>query len=152
MSKTVMDKSESSDEEDSESLSLFPSRPIIEDADELKFHPGVYLQFLNTSEVYELLEQIYSAVAEEDEEFNQSFVKNFAYSKLLRKYKDKKSMTDIRKFLEEKDLHPYQVASLSTLCPQSVDEAISLIPSLEEKDISVVKEIIEELDLKHTLL
>eukprot|EP01111_Echinosteliopsis_oligospora_P001757 TRINITY_DN1256_c0_g1_i1.p1 TRINITY_DN1256_c0_g1~~TRINITY_DN1256_c0_g1_i1.p1 ORF type:complete len:138 (-),score=37.40 TRINITY_DN1256_c0_g1_i1:44-457(-) len=98
---------------------------------------------LLNSEVAILLE--YRKERERDAELSNMFNKTLAYAERFSRNKNKTSVKEIRGLLEQQRgdfrLRPYEVASIANLCPEAVDEAKSLIPSLSiynDDDLSLV--------------
>ncbi|KAL6058291.1 DNA-directed RNA polymerase II subunit rpb4 [Balamuthia mandrillaris] len=114
-----------------------------EDATQLKlgqdFHEA---QCLLNSEVAILLEHRQQN-APEDSESEQSpvFLKTLAYVQRFSRYKNKTAVKQVRTLLTEKQLHEYEIAALSNLCPETAEEALSLIPTLAKRFDSDDKEL-----------
>eukprot|EP01137_Pigoraptor_chileana_P027005 Opistho-2@9055 len=108
-----------------------------EDATELRF--GTVFNnahCLLLSEVRVLLEgRLEESKKLESQGFEQSlpeaFTKTLSYAQKFSSFQNGEAIMEIRKsLLEDKKLHEFEVASLANLCPETVEEAKSLIPSL----------------------
>jgi len=84
---------------------------------------------LLNSEVAILLEHK-KEYGERDAELPIMFQKTLDYSQRFSRHKNKQTVREIKGALEQRGLAPYDVASLGNLCPESVEEAKALIPSL----------------------
>ncbi|ELR25354.1 DNAdirected RNA polymerase II subunit rpb4, putative [Acanthamoeba castellanii str. Neff] len=91
---------------------------------------------LLNSEVAILLEhrQQTAAVQEEGEaELSNVFLKTLSYVQRFSRYKTKAAVKEVRSLLTEKELEEFEIAALSNLCPETAEEAKSLIPSLAKR-------------------
>nr|CAD7437676.1 unnamed protein product [Timema bartmani] len=82
------------------------------------------------SEVHMLLEhrKAQNESAEEEQEFSEVFMKTLTYTNRFRKFKNKETISAVRSLLMQKKLHKFELASLANLCPETPEEAKSLIP------------------------
>nr|CAD7200156.1 unnamed protein product [Timema douglasi]CAD7398015.1 unnamed protein product [Timema poppensis] len=69
--------------------------------------------------------------AEEEQEFSEVFMKTLTYTNRFRKFKNKETISAVRSLLMQKKLHKFELASLANLCPETPEEAKSLIPRSE---------------------
>nr|CAD7426608.1 unnamed protein product [Timema monikensis] len=85
------------------------------------------------SEVHMLLEhrKAQNESAEEEQEFSEVFMKTLTYTNRFRKFKNKETISAVRSLLMQKKLHKFELASLANLCPETPEEAKSLIPRSE---------------------
>merc|ERR1719351_502496 len=85
------------------------------------------------SEVHILLEhrKQQNESAEEEMEFSEVFMKTLNYTQRFAKFKNMENIASIRQLLTNKKLHKFELAALANLCPETPEEAKSLIPSLE---------------------
>lgn len=61
------------------------------------------------------------------------------------------NITSVRNILTSKKLHKYELAALANLCPETPDEAKSLIPSLEGRfDDEELASILEDIQTKRS--
>ncbi|KAF5308792.1 hypothetical protein FQR65_LT06025 [Abscondita terminalis] len=101
------------------------------------------------SEVHMLLEhrKAQNESAEDEQEFSDVFMKTLTYTDRFRKFKNKETISAVRNLLMQKKLHKFELAALANLCPESTEEAKSLIPSLEgrfeDEDLQAVLEDIQ---------
>ncbi|XP_029633943.1 DNA-directed RNA polymerase II subunit RPB4 [Octopus sinensis] len=117
-----------------------------EDASELQF-PKEFesAETLLISEVHMLLEhrKQQNESAEEEQELSEVFMKTHQYTQRFSKFKNRETISAVRSLLLQKNLHKFELAALANLCPDSAEEAKSLIPSLEGR--------FEEEELQQTL-
>ncbi|EGC40206.1 RNA polymerase II core subunit [Dictyostelium purpureum] len=117
-----------------------------EDLSTLKFPKDLKdAKFLLNSEVAILLEHRKLGSENEGLEFTQTFHKTLAYAEKFSRYKNKTSIKQVRAALSKQNLEEFQIASLANLCPETADEAKSLIPSLKEMDEDALQAILDEL-------
>ena len=69
--------------------------------------------------------------AEEEQELSEVFMKTLNYTQSFAKFRNRETIASIRSLLMGKKLHKFELAALANLCPESPEEARSLIPSLE---------------------
>ncbi|XP_071746007.1 DNA-directed RNA polymerase II subunit RPB4 [Lepeophtheirus salmonis] len=125
---------------------------IEEDASDLQF-PTEFedpeTKTLLISEVHILLEhrQKQNDAAEEEQEFSEVFMKTLNYTQRFAKFRNLDNIASIRSVLTQKKLHKFELAALANLCPDSPEEARSLIPSLEgrfdDEELSVLLDDIQ---------
>ncbi|KAJ1984328.1 RNA polymerase B [Dimargaris cristalligena] len=72
------------------------------------------------------------------------------YVNQFARFKNQDTVREVRQFLAEANLEPFEVAQLANLCCEEAEEAKSLIPSLEHKkeDTSIQAILNEMLTLK----
>jgi len=107
-----------------------------EDAAELKLGTDFAVaQCLLNSEVAILLETSQQAheADESEAELSQVFIKTLGYVKTFSRYKNKTAVKEVRSLLTKRNLEEFEIASLANLCPESAEEAKSLIPTLGSK-------------------
>uniref|UniRef100_A0A7S1KP43 RNA polymerase Rpb4/RPC9 core domain-containing protein n=1 Tax=Percolomonas cosmopolitus TaxID=63605 RepID=A0A7S1KP43_9EUKA len=73
-------------------------------------------------------------------------VKEYA-NRFARFQNSKEYVREIRRLLNRRNLHEFEIASLVNLCPGNAEEAITLIPSLRRLDEQTIQEIIDDLDV-----
>ncbi|GMR58012.1 hypothetical protein PMAYCL1PPCAC_28207, partial [Pristionchus mayeri] len=128
-----------------------------EDATELKF-PKEFesnaCDALMISEVFLLLEhrRSQSEQKEEIEDLSEVFVKTLNYSRRLSRFKNREMIRAVRNLIATKNLHKFEVAQICNLCPDSVEEAKAMIPSLEGKfqEDAELEELLKDLHSKKT--
>lgn len=109
---------------------------IEEDAAELIFPKefGEGTETLLVSEVKQLLDhrKTTNEISEEEQELSEVFKKTHSYCNRFSKYSNRETIAYVRKLLaQKKNLTKYELAQLANLCPETPEEAKSLIPSLE---------------------
>lgn len=107
-----------------------------ENAAELQFPKEFESQDTKTlliSEVHILLEhrRQQNESAEEEQEFSEVFMKTLNYTQRFAKFKNMENIASVRQLLTNKKIHKFEMAQLANLCPETPEEAKSLIPSLE---------------------
>nr|CAD7455072.1 unnamed protein product [Timema tahoe] len=106
------------------------------------------------SEVHMLLEhrKAQNESAEEEQEFSEVFMKTLTYTNRFRKFKNKETISAVRSLLMQKKLHKFELASLANLCPETPEEAKSLIPSLEGRfEDEELRQILDDIQTKRSL-
>ncbi|XP_012288745.1 DNA-directed RNA polymerase II 16 kDa polypeptide isoform X2 [Orussus abietinus] len=126
-----------------------------EDAADLQF-PKEFenAETLLISEVHMLLEhrKAQNESAEEEQEFSEVFMKSLTYTNRFRKFRNKETIAAVRNLLMQKKLHKFELASLANLCPETPEEAKSLIPSLEGRlEDEELRTILEDIQTKRSL-
>ncbi|CAB3987272.1 DNA-directed RNA polymerase II subunit RPB4 [Paramuricea clavata] len=88
---------------------------------------------LLNSEVFMLLEHRkgQSDGPEDEQELSQVFMKTLDHTQKFSRYKNRETIASVRSLLGKKKLHKFELACLANLCPETAEEAKSLIPSLE---------------------
>lgn len=109
---------------------------IEEDAADLQFPPEFEkgdTKTLLISEVYILLDhrKQQNESAEEEQEFSEVFMKTLNYTHRFAKFKNMENIASIRTLLTNKKIHKFEMAAMANLCPETPEEAKSLIPSLD---------------------
>ncbi|XP_046851390.1 DNA-directed RNA polymerase II subunit RPB4-like [Xenia sp. Carnegie-2017] len=105
-----------------------------EDATELQFTKEFEdAETLLNSEVFMLLEhrKKQSEETDDEQELSEVFMKTLQYTEKFSRYKNRETIASVRSLLGKKKLHRFELACLANLCPESAEEAKSLIPSLE---------------------
>jgi DNA-directed RNA polymerase II subunit RPB4 len=83
---------------------------------------------LNNSEVAALLEKRHHEFVDDEE--TEVFIKTLQYVRRFNKYGN--AVSEVTNLLDTyTELHDFEKASLANLCPETVEEATSLIPSLK---------------------
>lgn len=107
-----------------------------EDAAHLKLGPDFNeAQCLLNSEVAILLETSQQAheTDEGEAELSNVFMKTLNYVKQFSRFKNKTAVKEVRNLLTKKNLEEFEIASLANLCPETPEEAKSLMPTLQPK-------------------
>lgn len=106
-----------------------------EDAALLKF-PKEFenAETLTISEVLKILENRQEQTDKTDsgQKLNEVFIKTLDHCKTFNKLgENKEKIHAVRRMLQTKRLHKFELAQLANLCPDSAEEARTFIPSLE---------------------
>lgn len=114
---------------------LIPVVEEEEDAAILKF-PKEFesAETLTISEVLKILEnrKEQSDKSDSNIKLNEVFVKTLEHCKTFNRFGDnKEKIHAVRRILQTKKLHKFELAQLANLCPDSAEEARTFIPSLE---------------------
>ncbi|RUS79134.1 hypothetical protein EGW08_013112 [Elysia chlorotica] len=125
-----------------------------EDASELQF-PKEFenAETLLISEVQMLLDhrKQQNESAEEEQEQSEVFMKTLNYCERFSKFKNRETITAVRSSLLQKKLHKFELATLANLCPETADEAKSLIPSLEGRfEEEELQQILDDIKTKRS--
>ncbi|XP_014675675.1 PREDICTED: DNA-directed RNA polymerase II subunit RPB4-like [Priapulus caudatus] len=131
-----------------------PNDLIEEDASSLQF-PKEFenAETLLISEVFMLLEHRKSnnENAEDEQELSDVFMKTFNYTERFSKFKNRETIAAVRKSLQEKKLHKFELASIANLCPENAEEAKALIPSLEGRfEDDELQQILDDIQTKRS--
>ncbi|KAK5646921.1 hypothetical protein RI129_005385 [Pyrocoelia pectoralis] len=106
------------------------------------------------SEVHMLLEhrKAQNESAEDEQEFSDVFMKTLTYTDRFRKFKNKETISAVRNLLMQKKLHKFELAALANLCPETTEEAKSLIPSLEGRfEDEDLQTVLDDIQTKRSL-
>lgn len=131
-------------------------RPDVEEGDaaELNFPPEfAQAETLLNAEVSLLLKhrKEEDAANEHAVELSEVFMKTLEYTNRMAKYKNRSAMRAVRQILSSKNFHRFELVQLANLCPDTAEEAKSLIPSLENKiEDDDLEELLKELRTKKT--
>eukprot|EP01094_Clydonella_sp_ATCC50884_P021995 TRINITY_DN4962_c0_g1_i1.p1 TRINITY_DN4962_c0_g1~~TRINITY_DN4962_c0_g1_i1.p1 ORF type:complete len:134 (-),score=56.28 TRINITY_DN4962_c0_g1_i1:216-617(-) len=102
-------------------------------------------QCMLNSEVYLLLSKRAEDFDENDEQ-PPVFDKTLKYVSRFNLYKGRSAVKEVRQLLLEKGLEQYELAAMANLCPEKVEEAKALIPSLQQRfDDDEIQGIINQL-------
>lgn len=131
-----------------------------ENSAELKF-PKEFeaAETLLVSEVHMLLEHRKQQNEQQDDmqELSEVFLKTLSYCQRMSRFKNRETIRAIRQLLTSKQLansetlHKFEVSQLGNLCPETSEEAKSLIPSLENKlDDEELQDLLASMQTKKT--
>merc|ERR1711934_579587 len=87
-------------------------------------------------------------------ELSECFLKTLQYCERFQRYNNMETSKAVRDILQDKALHKYEMAQLANLCPESAEEARSLIPSLEGPnrfDDEDLQEILDDIAAKKSI-
>ncbi|XP_057305068.1 DNA-directed RNA polymerase II subunit RPB4-like [Hydractinia symbiolongicarpus] len=120
-----------------------------EDATELQF-PKEFeaAETLLNSEVFMLLEhrKAQNENADDDQEMSDVFMKTLNYTQRFSRFKNRETIAQVRGLLSKKKLHKFELACIANLCPETAEEAKTLIPSLEGRfDDEELQQILDEI-------
>ncbi|ENN75193.1 DNA-directed RNA polymerase II subunit Rpb4 isoform X3 [Dendroctonus ponderosae] len=126
-----------------------------EDAADLQF-PKEFenAETLLISEVHMLLEhrKAQNESAEDEQEFSDVFMKTLTYTDRFRKFKNKETISSVRNLLNQKKLHKFELAAIANLCPETAEEAKSLIPSLEGRfEEDELQSVLDDIQTKRSI-
>ncbi|GMY24045.1 DNA-directed RNA polymerase II subunit 4-like [Fagus crenata] len=125
-------------------------RPEEEDASELKIGDDfLKSKCLMNSEVAILLEhrceQLKHMSEDSINQFPQVFEKSLQYVKRFSRFTNQDAVKQVREVLSRYQLAEFELAVLGNLCPETVEEATSVVPSLKTKGRGHDHEKIEKL-------
>ncbi|CAL1298416.1 unnamed protein product [Larinioides sclopetarius] len=69
--------------------------------------------------------------AEEEQELPEVFMKTLNYCQRFSRFRNRETISAVRSLLTQKKVHKFELAQLANLCPETPEEAKTLIPSLE---------------------
>ncbi|KAF7822152.1 DNA-directed RNA polymerase II subunit 4 [Senna tora] len=129
------------------------SRAEEEDASELKFGDDFEkAKCLMNSEVALLLEHKFEQFKHMSEDsINQApqvFDKSLQYVKRFSRFSNQDAIKQVREVLSRYQLAEYELAVLGNLCPESVEEALSVVPTLKAKgrlDTDAIEKLLNDL-------
>ena len=91
------------------------------------------------------LEVLNLPAGETEKAFTPVFNKALAYCFVFSRYKTKEVVEEVRRNLDARGLCEFEMAQLANLCPESSEEAKSLIPSLSRLVDNDLQTIVDEL-------
>ncbi|XP_028805501.1 DNA-directed RNA polymerase II subunit 4-like [Neltuma alba] len=129
------------------------SRNEDEDASELKFGEDFEkAKCLMNCEVALLLEhkleQFKQMSGDSNNHTPQVFEKSLQYVKRFSRFSNQDAVKQVREVLSRYQLAEYELAVLGNLCPETVEEAISVIPTLKAKgrlDADAIEKLLNDL-------
>ncbi|KAH1013271.1 hypothetical protein HUJ04_002280 [Dendroctonus ponderosae] len=90
--------------------------------------------------------------AEDEQEFSDVFMKTLTYTDRFRKFKNKETISSVRNLLNQKKLHKFELAAIANLCPETAEEAKSLIPSLEGRfEEDELQSVLDDIQTKRSI-
>ncbi|EFJ17163.1 hypothetical protein SELMODRAFT_144908 [Selaginella moellendorffii] len=109
-----------------------------EDASELKLGEDFLKEkCLMNAEVAKILQHKYDTANQMSDDpssqLSQVFEKSFAYVKRFSRYKNPEAVQQVREVLSRNQLAEFEVCVLGNLCPETVEEATALVPSIAKK-------------------
>jgi len=85
-------------------------------------------------------------------ELGDVFLKTLSYCQRFGRYKSQESVKAVREIFKAKNFHNYEIAQLCNLCPETFEEAISLIPSLDGRfEDDELQEILDDIASKKNM-
>ncbi|EYU36013.1 hypothetical protein ABFS83_14G227900 [Erythranthe nasuta] len=121
-----------------------------ENAAELKI-PDEFLKAkcLMNSEVAIILEHKYEQLQQRAEDpmnqMSQVFEKSLQYVKRFSRYKNNDAVRQVREILSRHQLAEFELCVLGNLCPETVEEAIAMVPSIKTRGRAHDDEAIERM-------
>lgn len=102
---------------------------------------------LLTSEVLILLQTHRHSKLQQNpnQSFSTLFQKALAHAFMFSRYKSKEVVEEIRRTLMDSGLAEFEMAQLANLCPESSEEAKSLVPSLKKITDDDLQSILDDL-------
>ncbi|KAJ7559661.1 hypothetical protein O6H91_04G094900 [Diphasiastrum complanatum] len=110
-----------------------------EDASELKLGEDfLKAKCLMNAEVALILEKKFETLQQLSEDassqFSQVFEKSLQYVKRFSRYQNPEAVKQVREVLSRNQLAEFEVCVIGNLCPETVEEAKALVPSIAKKD------------------
>ncbi|KAK9726459.1 hypothetical protein RND81_05G216800 [Saponaria officinalis] len=75
----------------------------------------------------------------------QVFEKSLQYVKKFSRYKNPDAVRQVREILSRHELAEFELAVLGNLCPETVEEAIAMVPSLKDKGRGIHDDAIDKM-------
>ncbi|CAK9195543.1 hypothetical protein BDL97_10G102500 [Sphagnum fallax] len=109
-----------------------------EDASELKLGDDfVKAKCLMNAEVALVLQRKYEQLQQLSEDpvsqISQVFEKSLQYVKRFSRYQNPEAVKQVREVLTRNKLHEFEVCVIGNLCPETVEEAKAVVPSIAKK-------------------
>ncbi|XP_020691755.1 DNA-directed RNA polymerase II subunit 4 isoform X2 [Dendrobium catenatum] len=80
------------------------------------------------------LEQLQQMSDDPTNQMSQVFEKSHQYVKRFSRYKNQDAVKQVREILSRNKLAEFELCVLGNLCPETVEEAIAMVPSLKMED------------------
>ncbi|KAK1274272.1 hypothetical protein QJS04_geneDACA009871 [Acorus gramineus] len=74
---------------------------------------------------------------------SQVFEKSMQYVKRFSRYQNPDAVNQVREILSRYRLAEFELCVLGNLCPETVEEAIAMVPSIKSKERAITDEMIE---------
>ncbi|GAB2287674.1 DNA-directed RNA polymerase II subunit 4 [Dionaea muscipula] len=104
---------------------------------------------LTNGEVALILERKYEQLQQMvDDPMNQTsqvFEKSLQYVKRFSRYQQQDSIKQVREILTTYPLAEFELAVIGNLCPETVEEAMAMVPSIKDKGRALDDEAIERM-------
>ncbi|CAK9219916.1 unnamed protein product [Sphagnum troendelagicum] len=114
--------------------------PVVEeeDASELKLGEDfVKAKCLMNAEVALVLQRKYEQLQQLSDDpvsqISQVFEKSLQYVKRFSRYQNPEAVKQVREVLTRNKLHEFEVSVIGNLCPETVEEAKAVVPSITKK-------------------
>ncbi|KAK8969551.1 hypothetical protein KSP40_PGU020031 [Platanthera guangdongensis] len=91
------------------------------------------------------LEQLQQMSDDPTNQLSQVFEKSHQYVKRFSRYKNQDAVKQVREILSRNKLSEFELSVLGNLCPETVEEAIAMVPSLKTKGRAVDDDAVEKM-------
>ncbi|KAG0457006.1 hypothetical protein HPP92_021843 [Vanilla planifolia] len=91
------------------------------------------------------LEQLQQMSDDPTSQMSQVFERSHQYVKRFSRYKNQDAVKQVREILSRNRLAEYELCVLGNLCPETVEEAIAMVPSLKTKGRALEDDAIEKM-------
>ncbi|KAI0504411.1 DNA-directed RNA polymerase II subunit 4 isoform X3 [Dendrobium catenatum] len=91
------------------------------------------------------LEQLQQMSDDPTNQMSQVFEKSHQYVKRFSRYKNQDAVKQVREILSRNKLAEFELCVLGNLCPETVEEAIAMVPSLKSKGRALEDDAIEKM-------
>lgn len=91
------------------------------------------------------LEQLQQVSEDPLNQMPQVFEKSLQYVKRFSRYKNQDAVRQVREILSRHQLAEFELGVLGNLCPETVEEAIAMVPSLKDKGRDLDDEAIDKM-------
>lgn len=97
------------------------------------------------------LEQLQQFSDDPSSQISQVFEKSHQYVKRFSRFKNNDAVTQVREVLSRYQLTEFELVVIGNLCPETVDEAVAMVPSIKSKarglDDDAIEKMLNDLSL-----
>lgn len=97
------------------------------------------------------LEQLQQFSDDPSSQISQVFEKSHQYVKRFSRFKNNDAVTQVREVLSRYQLTEFELVVIGNLCPETVDEAVAMVPSIKSKarglDDDAIEKMLSDLSL-----
>ena len=77
---------------------------------------------------------------EDEQEMSEVFMKTLNYTQRFSRFKNRETIAQVRGLLSKKKIHKFELACIANLCPETAEEAKTLVPRYFDKQYEIVFE------------
>lgn len=90
-------------------------------------------------------EQLHQMSEDPMNQISQVFEKSLQYVKRFSRYKNSDAVKQVREVLSRNQLAEFELCVLGNLCPETVEEAVAMVPTIKSKGRGLDEEAIEKM-------